>query len=149
MSSASPVQAQASQSSLLLSCVRCFNRKVKCDKKQPQCSACSRHNVECIYRSQQPTRRKAKRIREDSLTERLKAYELLLRHNGIDIPPSSNVREVDNTDLEHDVQNSQSRSPSVQTPQVEEGQTFTKSVLVHSQDRSVFLDKYGTPQAML
>ncbi|KAI2643674.1 hypothetical protein GGS21DRAFT_497604 [Xylaria nigripes] len=36
-------------------CLRCKQRRVKCDERRPNCSKCSRHRVECIYRTQSPT----------------------------------------------------------------------------------------------
>ncbi|KAH8882835.1 hypothetical protein GQ53DRAFT_440301 [Thozetella sp. PMI_491] len=34
-----------------LGCIRCKQRRVKCDEKRPACTGCSRHAVECIYPS--------------------------------------------------------------------------------------------------
>ncbi|KAI0422169.1 hypothetical protein F5X98DRAFT_327087 [Xylaria grammica] len=33
-------------------CLRCKQRRVKCDELRPSCSSCSRHMVECVYQTQ-------------------------------------------------------------------------------------------------
>ncbi|KAI0490701.1 hypothetical protein F4859DRAFT_508495 [Xylaria cf. heliscus] len=35
-------------------CLRCKQRRVKCDELHPSCSSCSRHLVECVYLTQAP-----------------------------------------------------------------------------------------------
>lgn len=64
-------------------CVRCSERKVKCDKQTP-CTTCARHKIQCIYRAPKPSRRRRNRTKETSVEERLKHYETLLQENGID-----------------------------------------------------------------
>ncbi|OAP54767.1 hypothetical protein AYL99_11215 [Fonsecaea erecta] len=66
------------------SCIRCFERKVKCDKQSP-CSNCVKSKVECIFRIPPPARRRKKRTQEDLLLARLKKCEELLKSKGIDI----------------------------------------------------------------
>ncbi|KIX08632.1 uncharacterized protein Z518_03289 [Rhinocladiella mackenziei CBS 650.93] len=65
------------------SCVRCAERKVKCDRRQP-CDACMRHNVECIFRELPPPRRRKKPTKEEILIARLKLYESILQEKGIE-----------------------------------------------------------------
>ena len=48
--------------------VECTKRKVKCDKRQPYCSACSRSSLPCRYRSSPPSQRR-KRKAFSALTE--------------------------------------------------------------------------------
>jgi hypothetical protein len=64
-------------------CVRCSERKVKCDKQSP-CTTCVRHKIQCIYRAPKPSRRRRAREKEALVDERLKHYETLLQENGID-----------------------------------------------------------------
>lgn len=64
-------------------CVRCSQRKVRCNKQDP-CSACTRHNVQCIYRAPKPSRRRRAVANDSSVVARLKHYEALLREKGID-----------------------------------------------------------------
>ncbi|KAI1758888.1 hypothetical protein GGR53DRAFT_515564 [Hypoxylon sp. FL1150] len=33
-------------------CIRCKQRRVKCDEARPSCGSCSKHSVECVYPSQ-------------------------------------------------------------------------------------------------
>lgn len=42
------------------SCLRCFERKVKCDKNHP-CNNCVKSNVECNFRIPSAPRRKKKK----------------------------------------------------------------------------------------
>jgi hypothetical protein len=65
------------------SCLRCAERKVKCDRKKP-CSGCVKHNVECIYNATKPHRTKHKRVKVQVLADRLSQYEALLQKHGID-----------------------------------------------------------------
>ncbi|KAI0120084.1 hypothetical protein GGR51DRAFT_9529 [Nemania sp. FL0031] len=37
-------------------CLRCKQRRVKCDELRPTCSSCSRHLVECVYQTQTQSR---------------------------------------------------------------------------------------------
>ncbi|KAI1284532.1 hypothetical protein F5Y07DRAFT_6443 [Xylaria sp. FL0933] len=41
-------------------CLRCKQRRVKCDELHPSCSSCSRHMVECVYQTRPPASPKAK-----------------------------------------------------------------------------------------
>ncbi|KAF2807396.1 mitogen-activated protein kinase [Mytilinidion resinicola] len=65
------------------SCIRCADRKVKCDRQTP-CSACVKHKVDCVFNHSQPPRKRQKRINDQILTDRLKHYEALLQEQGID-----------------------------------------------------------------
>ena len=65
------------------SCVRCADRKVKCDRQKP-CSACVRHNVECVFSPSQPSRNRHRRHQDQVLADRLRQYETLLQEAGID-----------------------------------------------------------------
>lgn len=69
------------------SCVRCFKRKVKCDRQYP-CAACLRGKVECIFRIPAPPRRRPPRTTDEAVLVRLKHYEDLLRENGIEFNSS-------------------------------------------------------------
>ncbi|KFX98983.1 hypothetical protein V490_02004 [Pseudogymnoascus sp. VKM F-3557] len=64
-------------------CIRCSERKVGCDRKNP-CGACVRHNVPCIIRPPKPPRRKRELSNDKLVLERLKRFEALLKERGID-----------------------------------------------------------------
>ena len=67
----------------LISCTRCQQRKVKCDKIQPTCSNCTRHCASCIYLAPAlPLRKKRKYLDEGPLA-RVRRYERLLQAHGI------------------------------------------------------------------
>ncbi|KAI8633354.1 hypothetical protein F5Y19DRAFT_490533 [Xylariaceae sp. FL1651] len=77
------------------SCIRCADRKVKCDRKTP-CSACVRHSVDCVFNPSQPPRNRHKRLNAQILTDRLRYYEAILREKGID---PSNLQNTPDSDL--------------------------------------------------
>ena len=66
------------------SCLRCSQRKVKCDKNNP-CSNCKKGQIECIYVV--PSRRKKRKLPEEDLVGRLKRYEELLKDHGVEFDP--------------------------------------------------------------
>lgn len=65
-------------------CVRCQQRKVKCDKKDP-CSNCVKGGAECTSAALLPPRRRKRRFAEAELLARLRRYEEVLTSYGVDI----------------------------------------------------------------
>lgn len=82
------------------SCVRCSDRKVRCDRQTP-CSTCVKHNVQCIFRVPPPPRRKQKRAKDESLKTKLKRYEALLQKLGVDPNELSNTSEDEHCHTAH------------------------------------------------
>lgn len=70
-------------SRITFACIRCAERKVKCDRQRP-CAACTKHNAECVFNISKPPRKKQKRIKVQLLADRLNQYETLLQEHGID-----------------------------------------------------------------
>jgi hypothetical protein len=68
---------------LTFSCIRCAERKVKCDRQTP-CSACTKHNVDCVFSTLKPPPKKHKRVKVQVLSDRINQYEALLQKHGID-----------------------------------------------------------------
>jgi hypothetical protein len=68
---------------LTFSCIRCAERKVKCDRQRP-CSACTKHNADCLFNTSKPPRKKNQRVKVQVLADRLSQYEALLQKHGID-----------------------------------------------------------------
>ncbi|KAK2753330.1 hypothetical protein FQN55_003459 [Onygenales sp. PD_40] len=66
------------------SCVLCYQRKVKCDKRDP-CSSCARSGAACVFRAPAPPRRRKGKTTEGVLLARLRKYEEIIRKHGIDI----------------------------------------------------------------
>jgi hypothetical protein len=142
----------ANQPAMSHACVRCSDRKVKCDKKQP-CGPCARRNTECIFRALGPPRRRTRRSREDILIERLKLYETILQEKGVDpttltgsrtpseAPTRSSTRDGF---LGRDSTPSQTPYPPISEP---EG-TLSRPQLLHVHGKSKFLNKYGFPSFM-
>jgi len=81
---ASEMDIPADRPTKAFSCVRCFERKVKCDKQHP-CSGCVRSKAECVFRVPAAPRRKKKRPQEEILLAKLKQYEELLQSKGINV----------------------------------------------------------------
>jgi hypothetical protein len=65
------------------SCIRCAERKVKCNRQKP-CSACVKHSVDCVFNPVPPSTKRNKRVKVNVLTERLRQYEALLEEQGVD-----------------------------------------------------------------
>jgi hypothetical protein len=65
------------------SCIRCADRKVKCNRQKP-CSACVRHNVDCVFHSPLPPPKRLKGVKTQVLIDRLRHCEALLQKQGID-----------------------------------------------------------------
>jgi hypothetical protein len=70
-------------SRITFACIRCAERKVKCDRQRP-CSACTKHNAECVFNAAKPTRKRQRRVKVQALADRLNQYEALLREHRID-----------------------------------------------------------------
>jgi hypothetical protein len=96
------------------SCIRCAERKVKCNRQRP-CSACVKHDVDCVFNPVQPTRKRPKRIKVNVLTDKLKYYEALLQEQGIDpkkLPDASVIEQYGRAHIETDQSELQLRTPS-------------------------------------
>ena len=65
------------------SCLRCAQRKVKCDRTDP-CANCKKSHVDCVFVVPAPSRRKKRKLPEEDLVTRLKLYEELLKNNGVE-----------------------------------------------------------------
>ena len=125
------------------SCIRCADRKVKCDRQRP-CGACVKRNVECVFNPSPPTRKRQKRAKEEVLTERLKYYEALLDKQGID-PKSLNNEPIEKTSRRTS-QSSPNNAGEVQlqTPSSINSDTdrcIGKTQIVHGHGRTTIVDK--------
>lgn len=125
------------------SCIRCFKRKVKCDKQQP-CHACLRHNVECVPRAPNNPRLIKGRTREQALVRRIQHYEALLRQSGVDISTLSadpyTVTQKASASTAESADPNISHPSSVEASGEPENQ-YRKSQLVHRHGESKYLDK--------
>ena len=122
------------------SCIRCADRKVKCDRQKP-CSTCVKHNVDCLFHPPQPLRKRHKRVKDQILTERLRHYEALLQERGIDPSKSPDTP---------DSESSRASSHTVSAAPTEfqfasflesDPRCINKTQVVHSQGRFKFVDK--------
>lgn len=126
------------------SCIRCSDRKVKCDRQHP-CSACVKHGAECVFRPTQPLKKRQKQVKKEVWNNRLNRYKAPLQEQGIDPTALPNVsatekgREFDRargTEAEHVLQ-----LPTLASTVSEPQQPITKTQLLHKQGRSKFVDK--------
>lgn len=79
-----PGGASHSHAQRVLACLKCQQRKVKCDRKFP-CANCVRHQVEC-----EPAlapRQRRRRFPERELLNRIRRYEEILRQNNLSFEP--------------------------------------------------------------
>ena len=125
------------------SCIRCADRKVKCDQQRP-CSACVKHNADCVFNPSRPPRKRQKRVKDQILTDRLKLYEALLQEQGIDpsklpdTPISEPPRRSSHT-VTVAPEESQLQTPS--SIESEPSRCIDKAQVVHGQGRSKFVEK--------
>ena len=156
-------QASNMPSRPTFSCIRCADRKVKCDRQNP-CSACVKHNAECVFNLSQPPRKRRKGVKEQILTERLKQYEMLLQEQGIDTNklqrpsrgtgPSTQMTWMSGSSTvapteEHahgaidtlaTPKESQAQMPTPSSIDSDPGQTFHVTQVVQNQGRSTLVD---------
>lgn len=66
----------------VLACIRCQQRKVKCDRRFP-CANCTKSRAQCVPATQLSRARRKRRFPERELLDRLHNYESLLRQNNI------------------------------------------------------------------
>lgn len=125
------------------SCIRCADRKVKCDRQRP-CSACVKHNVDCVFKPPQPPRKRYNRVKEQILTDRLRHYEALLQEQGID---QSKLPDILHSEPCRRSSHTVAVVPNefqLQTPssiEYEPSRCINKTQVVHGQGRSKFVDK--------
>lgn len=132
---------QASSSSIspakpAFACIRCSERKVRCDKEDP-CNACVRHKVQCVFRQADPSRKKRKIVSDQSV------IETLLREKGIDphqlVGPSDEdrMREIRRSAALDTVWQLPTPATAVSGPQA----TIFKPRLIHGQRGTELVDK--------
>ena len=127
------------------SCVRCADRKVRCDRQNP-CSACLRHDVQCVFRAPPPPRRKQKRAQDGNLKDRLKRYEALFQNLGVDpngVGTSSQAEQRRRTIIgsEIDMMEGEVPLPTPASTATEPERSITTSQVLHGQGRSKVVDK--------
>jgi hypothetical protein len=113
---------------------------VKCDRQRP-CTACVKHNADCVYSPSKPSgaRKKHKRVKVQVLADRLDQYEALLQKHGID-----------RSELEATVDQQLPSRPShypdetqLQTPSSLETEQTLDSNSHEYKPRREFVEKYG------
>ena len=127
------------------SCIRCSDRKVRCDRQNP-CGTCVKHNVQCLFRTLQPPRKKQKRVKEGNLKDKLKRYEALLQKQGVDpngLPNTSEAgqhRTIRGSDVSMTEDALQVPTPASTATEIE--RSITTSQLLRGQGTSKFVDKW-------
>ena len=129
----------------IYSCIRCSDRKVRCDKQNP-CNTCVKHNVQCLFRTPAPPRRKQKLPRDGTLKAKVKRYEALLQDLGVnpnEMPktPEAEQRHTQVSDPKATTTKDASQLPTPASTASELEQAITTSQLLHGQGKSKFLDK--------
>lgn len=124
----------ASSARPTFACIRCSERKVRCDKQSP-CNSCVRHNVECIFRPPKLLRKRQECAIDKRILSRLKRYETILREKGIDPNKISNIPEEEQ---EHESSHAEvAHTPWTLSP---EAKVF-KPKLLHGQNGTELVDK--------
>lgn len=97
------------------SCIRCHERKVRCNKTVP-CSACTKANAQCCYPGPEKTKRRSQRWKQSQLYARLDNLERVLR--GVSEPThvEKDTSQLDDTRSSNELQ---LQSPEVLIVQTE------------------------------
>lgn len=125
------------------SCIRCADRKVKCDRQKP-CSACVRHKVDCVFHSPLPPRKRLKGVKTQMLMDRLRHCEALLQQQGFDpshLPdtPDSGQHFKPSPTVAVVLPDLQMQTPSSIASKF--SRSIKKTRIVHGKGRSKLLDK--------
>ena len=91
------------------SCVTCRRRKVRCDKKHPSCSNCTKAGIECVFPGPGRAKRKTRKPQDAELLARLKKLEGVIQSLGAQVDDSKGPGVRSNTFDElntHNAQNS-------------------------------------------
>ena len=124
-------------------CIRCAERKVKCDRQRP-CSACVNHKVDCVFQPPRPPQKRHRHVKDQILTDRLRYYETLLQEQGID---PSKLPDTPGSDPRHNSSQTMAVVPKefhLQTPSSNESEatgSVSKTQVIHGEGRSMFVDK--------
>ena len=136
----------------IYSCVRCSDRKVKCDRQKP-CGACVKQDAQCVFRPFLPSRKRQKRARDDVLTDRLKRYEALLQEQGIDPARLPDTLESEQRRTSsHSTLGRPDSAVQLPTPasvNSEPERSINKTQLLHVQGQSKFVDKWVSLRCFL
>ena len=127
------------------SCIRCSDRKVRCDRQNP-CSTCVKHNVQCLFRRLPSPRRKQKRVKDGNLKDKLKRYEALLQKQGVDPDGLPNTSEAGQhrpiSGSQDPMTEDALQVPTPASTATEVERSITTSQLLRDQGRSKFVDKW-------
>ncbi|MCJ1401443.1 hypothetical protein MMC11_004656 [Xylographa trunciseda] len=134
--------ASSSSGRTTYSCIRCADRKVRCNRERP-CSACVKHNVDCVFNLSQPPRKKHRRVQNQILIDQIKHYEALLQERGIDpskLPgtPDSEPRRGSSHAAAVVPQEFQSQTPS--SVESEPSRCVNNTQVIHDQGRFKFVE---------
>lgn len=125
------------------SCIRCSNRKVKCDRQKP-CGACVKHNVDCVFNPSELPRKRHRRAKEQILTDQIRQYEAILQERGIDtskLPPTPSSEPRHGSVQAISSPSDELHSPASTGTGVNPTHSFNKPQVVHSQGRSRVVEK--------
>lgn len=144
MSTAAPSPSSAPLGKSNFACVRCAERKVKCDRQRP-CGACVNHNADCVFQPPRPPRRKDRHVKEQIISDRLKYYENLLQEHGIDPAKLPDTPGFDPLHGPSRAPTDVPRASHLQTPSSIESEatgSVSKTQVIHGKGRSIFVDKW-------
>ena len=124
------------------SCVRCAERKVKCDRRDP-CNMCVKHETPCRYRESQASRKQLQRVRQHHLKERLHQCEALLKGQTCDETRRTSATHKDHNRRALSVdQGTTLQLPRQSSPVPSRSKSINKTQLLDGRGRLTFVDKY-------
>ncbi|KAK7423029.1 hypothetical protein QQX98_001319 [Neonectria punicea] len=120
-------------------CIRCAERKVKCDRQRP-CSACVNHKVDCVFQPPRPPRRRRRQVKDQILTDRLRYYETLLHEKGIEPTKLSDPQPASSPSQTEIVVPKEFHPHTPASVESEASGSVSKSQVIHGQGRSMFVN---------
>jgi hypothetical protein len=144
MATVGPATTIRTSNRATFSCIRCADRKVKCDRQRP-CGACIKHNADCVFSPHKPPSKKQKRIKVQLLAEKLDQYEALLQKHGIDrreltntvnAPLPTRLGQISNT------QSPEAQLPTPSSPRTDVANAADSNDPLDDQSHLRFVEKY-------
>lgn len=125
------------------SCIRCAERKVKCDRQKP-CSACVNHKVDCVFQPPRPPQKRRRYGNDRILNDRLRYYEKLLQEQGIDTNKLKGAPGFDQRPRSSQTPTAVPKESHRQVPspiECESSGSASKTQVIHGQGRSMIVEK--------
>ncbi|KAF2663296.1 putative fungal-specific transcription factor [Microthyrium microscopicum] len=125
------------------SCLKCRERKVKCDRQNP-CSNCTKTSTQCSFIAPVRGKRKRTKLPTEGLHAKLRRYEKLLQSlgHGAEIEPSNVDDDRSDTEKASESDAASHRGPSLENTKISDPSFFygNKKRLVTNKESTRYFD---------